>query len=138
MPRLSFITPAALTLLALLPLLWALTFLAPRRVTPWRRWLGLLLRSAILIALVFGIAGAQLVRPVRTLTTVFLLDASDSVAPMRSTSKLAGPVRATMSSRRTEVLMVEATNWSSSSLQAGPKAAPTSSRLLILRWMSAP
>ena len=81
MPRLSFITPAALALLALLPILWALTFLAPRRVAPWRRWLGLLIRSAMLVALVLGLAGAQLVRPVSALTTVFLIDASDSVAP---------------------------------------------------------
>jgi Mg-chelatase subunit ChlD len=81
MPRLSFITPAALALLALLPILWALTLIAPRRVALWRRWLGLLIRSVILVALVFGLAGAQLVRPVRALTTVFLVDASDSVAP---------------------------------------------------------
>jgi hypothetical protein len=79
MPHLSFITPEALALLALLPLLWALAFLAPRRVAPWRRWLGLLLRTIMLVALVLGIAGAQLVRPVRMLTTVFLLDASDSI-----------------------------------------------------------
>ncbi|MBK9713679.1 MAG: VWA domain-containing protein [Kouleothrix sp.] len=81
MPHLSFISPAALALLALLPFLWALTLLAPRRIAPWRLWLSLALRSIILLALVCGLAGAQLVRPVRTLTTVFLIDASDSVAP---------------------------------------------------------
>jgi uncharacterized membrane protein len=81
MPRLTFITPAALALLALLPLVWALALLTPRRIAPWRFWLGLLLRSVAVAALALGIAGAQLVQPVRTLTTVFLVDGSDSVAP---------------------------------------------------------
>jgi len=36
MPRLTFITPAALVLLALLPLMWAFALLTPRRVVPWR------------------------------------------------------------------------------------------------------
>jgi Mg-chelatase subunit ChlD len=77
----SFITPAALALLALLPILWAFTLLTPRRVAPWRFWASLLIRTALLIALVLALAGAQLVRPARSLTTVFLIDASDSVAP---------------------------------------------------------
>ena len=59
MPHLSFISPAALALLALLPFLWALTLLAPRRIAPWRLWLSLALRSIILLALVCGLAGAK-------------------------------------------------------------------------------
>jgi uncharacterized membrane protein len=81
MPRLTFITPAALALLALLPLMWAFALLTPRRLARWRFWLGLALRSLILCALVLGIAGTQLVQPVNSLTTVFLIDSSDSVAP---------------------------------------------------------
>jgi Mg-chelatase subunit ChlD len=81
MPRLTFITPAALLLLALLPLMWAFALLTPRRVVAWRFWLGLALRSVMLAALMLGLAGAQLVQPVSTLTTIFLIDASDSVAP---------------------------------------------------------
>jgi uncharacterized membrane protein len=81
MPRLTFITPVALTLLALLPLVWAIALLTPRRVALWRFWLGLLLRSAMLVALVLSLAGAQLVQPVSSLTTIFLIDSSDSVKP---------------------------------------------------------
>jgi Mg-chelatase subunit ChlD len=81
MLRLTFITPVALVLLALLPLMWAFALWTPRRVTPWRFWLGLALRSLMLAALVLGIAGTQLIQPVSTLTTVFLIDNSDSVAP---------------------------------------------------------
>src|SRR5689334_7371948 len=81
MPRLTFITPAALALLALLLLMWAFALLTPRRLARWRFWVGLALRSVMLCALVLGIAGTQLVQPVNTLTTVFLIDSSDSVAP---------------------------------------------------------
>lgn len=81
MLRLSFITPAALALLGLLPILWWLAFVAPRRLAPWRLWAGLLLRSVVLAALTLALAGAQLVRPVPELATVFLIDASDSIAP---------------------------------------------------------
>src|SRR3954453_11939002 len=81
MPRLTFITPAALALLVLLPLMWAFALWTPRRSAPWRFWLELGLRSVILAALVLGLAGAQLVQPVSTLTTIFLIDESDSVAP---------------------------------------------------------
>ncbi|GAB4211154.1 MAG: VWA domain-containing protein [Roseiflexaceae bacterium] len=81
MPRLSFITPAALTLLGLLPILWWLAFLAPRRLARWRFWIGLLLRTVMLAALVLALAGAQIVTPVRDLSVVFLIDSSDSIAP---------------------------------------------------------
>ncbi|MEN9937767.1 MAG: hypothetical protein RLZZ387_4346 [Chloroflexota bacterium] len=81
MVSISFITPVALLLLLLLPALWALALVAPRRLSRWRFWSSLLVRTAILAALVLSLAGAQLVRPVRELTTVFLVDASDSIAP---------------------------------------------------------
>lgn len=81
MLRLSFITPLALGLLVLLPALWAFALLTPRRLGPWRFWGGLALRTIILAALVLSLAGAQVVRPVRELTTVFLVDVSDSIAP---------------------------------------------------------
>ncbi|MGB9751180.1 VWA domain-containing protein [Roseiflexus castenholzii] len=81
MIRLSFITPLALTLLALIPALWALTLLAPRRLAPWRFWSSLVLRSIILLALTLALAGTQIVLPVRELTTVFLVDVSDSMTP---------------------------------------------------------
>lgn len=82
--RLSFIYPAALVLLVLLPLLLAFTF-ATRRAqslrASWRFWALIVLRSVALLALVLALAGTQLVRPVDDLTVVFLIDGSDSVAP---------------------------------------------------------
>ncbi|NJM06901.1 hypothetical protein HC891_13035 [Candidatus Gracilibacteria bacterium] len=80
--RLSFIFPFALTLLALVPLLWAFAFATNavnvRRLGTWR-WPALfVLRSLILLALIFALAGTQIRRPVDMLTTVFLVDGSDS------------------------------------------------------------
>lgn len=80
MPGLSFIFPSALWLLLVLAPLWALTLLAPRRLAPARFWGSLLLRTLAIAGVVLGLAGAQLVRPVGTVTTVFLLDGSDSIA----------------------------------------------------------
>jgi Mg-chelatase subunit ChlD len=80
---LTFITPIALLLLALLPLLWALAWVSPQREARWRFWAVLLTRSVLLCALVFALAGAQLVRSTNELTTVFLVDASDSFAPLQ-------------------------------------------------------
>jgi Mg-chelatase subunit ChlD len=81
MPRLSFIYPEMLWLLLGLAAIVALALLTPRRLEPWRFWTSLGLRTALTLALIFAAAGAQLVLPVRQLTTVFLLDGSDSLAP---------------------------------------------------------
>ncbi len=86
MTAISFLTPAALLLLLLLPLLWALPHLAPRRAAPRRTLASLVVRSLIAVALIGGLAGAQLVREVRDLTTVFVLDASDSLSPTQRVS----------------------------------------------------
>ena len=78
--QLSFIFPTYLWLLLLLPALWALALLAPPRLSRWRLGALTLLRTLAVAALVLGLSGAQLVRPVGAVTTVFLLDGSDSVA----------------------------------------------------------
>ncbi|NTW00024.1 MAG: VWA domain-containing protein [Oscillochloris sp.] len=81
MPHLSFIYPEMLWLLSVLVLIWAVALLVPRRLAAWRFWGGLVMRSIIGASLVLAVAGVQLVLPVDQLTTVFLLDGSDSLAP---------------------------------------------------------
>jgi uncharacterized membrane protein len=81
MPRLSFIYPEMLWLLAAVAAVWALAFMPPRRLGPGRFWTSLALRTVITLALILSVAGAQLVLPVERLTTVFLLDGSDSLPP---------------------------------------------------------
>ena len=73
---------APLALLLLVPALGFTILLhlgARRRLGAGRRRLGLLVRSALLGALVLALAGFQLVLPVDRLATVFVLDLSDSV-----------------------------------------------------------
>ncbi|MFV9504076.1 MAG: VWA domain-containing protein [Oscillochloridaceae bacterium umkhey_bin13] len=81
MPRLSFIYPELLWFLPLVGVILGLSLLMPRRLAPWRFWASLGVRTFIALALILAIAGVQLVLPVNNLTTVFLLDGSDSVPP---------------------------------------------------------
>src|SRR5919204_1702894 len=76
----TFDTPLALLLLppALLFTI-ALHAGARRRLGAWRRGAALVIRTALLAALVLALAGFQLVLPVDRLATVFVVDLSDSV-----------------------------------------------------------
>jgi len=71
-----------LALLLLIPTL-GLTFVlyagARRRTGRWRRRIGLLVRTALVTALVLALAGFRLVLPIDRLATVFVVDLSDSV-----------------------------------------------------------
>lgn len=81
MLRLSFIYPGALWLLLILVPLWTLALLVPRRLSALRFWSSLGVRTALILALVLSLAGTQLVYGVDNLTTVFLIDSSDSISP---------------------------------------------------------
>ncbi|MEZ4640071.1 MAG: hypothetical protein R2856_34795 [Caldilineaceae bacterium] len=76
---LTFIYPTALWLLLLVPAMIGLALLGDRRPTRARFWSGLALRSLLMTALILALAGVQLRLPSDTLTTVFVLDVSDSV-----------------------------------------------------------
>ncbi len=79
--RIGFLFPAALWLLLLLVPLWALARAVPRGRAPRGLWANLIIRSALLLALVLALAGARAVRDTDALTTVFLVDRSESIAP---------------------------------------------------------
>ena len=79
--RLSFLYPNALWLLLLIPLTVVTAFVGRRRLPPVRHGISLLLRTLILLLVILSLAGAQLVHPIDELTTVFVVDVSDSVAP---------------------------------------------------------
>ncbi len=81
MVYISFIYPEALALLLVLVPLIAITLMPPHRLTPLRRWMSLALRVGLMLALILSIAGTQLVFPVDRLTTIFVLDSSDSLSP---------------------------------------------------------
>lgn len=76
----GFDAPLALLLLVpALGLTLALHLASRRGVGVGRRRLALVVRSLLLVALVFALAGVRLVLPVDRLATVFVVDLSDSV-----------------------------------------------------------
>ncbi|WP_322488949.1 VWA domain-containing protein [Chloroflexus sp.] len=90
---LSVIEPAALWLFALaIPLLWFMWLGRAdlrRRLGRARMLTLVVVRLALLTALVLALAGLQVGRPVQATATVFLIDASDSVAPAQRAAALA-------------------------------------------------
>jgi Mg-chelatase subunit ChlD len=75
----AFVYPQYLWLLLLIPLTIGLALLGRRGSTRLRAWLGLSLRGLLLALIVLALAGIQLRLNSDTLTTVFLLDVSDSI-----------------------------------------------------------
>jgi uncharacterized membrane protein len=78
--RFQFTHPYYLLLLAP-SLAWVIWFAwkTDVQVSPWRRWTALGIRSLVLTALVFTIAGLQWLLPVEGMNVFFALDRSDSV-----------------------------------------------------------
>jgi uncharacterized membrane protein len=69
-------------LLLLIPALaWVFWFALKSdvQVSSWRRWLALGIRTVVLFAIVFAIAGWQWMRPQEGMNVFFLLDRSDSI-----------------------------------------------------------
>lgn len=89
----SFIYPQFLWLLILLPITVFLALLGPRRPNISRFWFGLVLRSVLLTATILAVAGIQLQLPTDLLTTVFVLDVSDSI-PEEEQSRAENLIRA--------------------------------------------
>ncbi len=79
--RISFIYPIYLWLLILLPFAASLGWFAWRRSGSTRLWLSLALRLILMAAIIFALAGLQIRFRTNMLTTVFILDASDSIPP---------------------------------------------------------
>jgi uncharacterized membrane protein len=77
---LSFLYPTTLYALILIPALLALPFVGSRlRGRPMQFWTTLALRALVLLALILGLAGTQVVQAVNDTTVVFVVDHSDSV-----------------------------------------------------------
>ncbi|MCB2180119.1 VWA domain-containing protein [bacterium] len=75
----SFIFPSTLWLLLLIPITIGLALAGPRRPNKQRFYTGLVLRSFLLLSLILAIAGFQIHLKTDVLTTIFLLDVSDSI-----------------------------------------------------------
>ena len=68
-----------LALLALLPVLWALSYRGLSGLGPWRRIWALALRSLVFAAIVFALADTQYRKKSDRLTVIYLLDQSLSI-----------------------------------------------------------
>jgi len=77
----SFIYPNLLWLLILIPVMIGLSVYGPRRLDKPRFLASLILRSLIFLILILAVAGFQIHLSTDTLTTIFILDASDSIPP---------------------------------------------------------
>ncbi len=79
--QLAFDRPWYLLLLAVLPILWWFSYRSLAGLGRVRRWMAILLRSAVLTALICALAEMQWVRKTDRLTVFYLLDQSMSIAP---------------------------------------------------------
>ena len=81
------ITPLALILLISLPIIW--TIGRPRFAFRKRRdWVSLILRTVIMLLLIFALAGLQIEQAVDKLAVVFLVDVSDSMGGTTQAAQL--------------------------------------------------
>jgi Mg-chelatase subunit ChlD/uncharacterized membrane protein len=81
--HLVFVAPAYLALLALAPVVWWVSYRRLAALGPWRRWVALFLRGAVLTLVVLALAEAQIVRTSDRLTVIYLLDQSLSIPAER-------------------------------------------------------
>lgn len=75
----SFEYPWFLLLLLLIPMLWVVSFSPLASLGPGRRMAALGFRSTVLLLIVFALAGIQWVWISDKVTTIYLLDQSDSI-----------------------------------------------------------
>lgn len=76
---LRFETPGYLALLAVIPLLVALSFRSLAGLGPVRRWLAIGVRCLVVLLMTLALSGAQWPEKIDDLTVVFLLDRSKSI-----------------------------------------------------------
>jgi len=76
---LRFESPGYLALLAVIPILIALSFRSLAGLGPWRRGFAIVARCLVVLLMVAALAGAQRTQPIRDLSVIFLMDRSKSV-----------------------------------------------------------
>ncbi len=86
--QLSFDQPIYLYLGLLLPFFWWLSFRSMRALSGPRRLAAILIRTVVLLAIVFAIAGVQLVWTTERVTVMYLLDQSESIPASRRAQML--------------------------------------------------
>ncbi len=80
----TFDRPAYLLLLVLVPVVWIVGRKSLAALGPLRRYAALVLRTAVVVLLVLGVAEIQWVQTSRRLTVFYLLDQSLSIPAPRA------------------------------------------------------
>ncbi len=97
--RIAFETPWYLVLLALLPVLWVVSYRSLAGLGKVRRLLALTLRTMLVLLIVVSLAEVQLVRDSDRLTVIYLLDQSLSI-PDQQRDRMAEYVNAAIEMHR--------------------------------------
>lgn len=77
--EIGFQYPWALLLLLLIPIVWWIGMKSLAGLGPWRQFFALLFRTAVMLLVIFAIAGVQWIWSSQKLTVIYLLDQSDSI-----------------------------------------------------------
>jgi len=77
--EIGFQYPWYLLLLLLIPMVWWLGLKSLAGLGPWRRAIAIVLRTAVMLLVIFAIAGVQWIWSSEKLTVIYLLDQSDSI-----------------------------------------------------------
>ena len=77
--EIGFQYPWYLLLLLLIPIVWWLGLKSLAGLGPWRRGIAIVLRTAVMLLVIFAIAGVQWIWSSEKLTVIYLLDQSDSI-----------------------------------------------------------
>jgi uncharacterized membrane protein len=77
--EIGFQYPWFLILLLFVPLVWWLGLKSLAGLGPWRRFFAMALRTAVMLLVIFAIAGIQWIWSSEKLTVIYLLDQSDSI-----------------------------------------------------------
>ena len=77
--EIGFQYPWYLLLLSLIPLVWWLGLKSLAGLGPWRRSIAIALRTAVMLLVIFAVAGIQWIWSSEKLTVIYLLDQSDSI-----------------------------------------------------------
>jgi uncharacterized membrane protein len=98
--EIGFQYPSMLVLLVLIPITWWIGAQSLAGLGPVRRWLALILRSLVLLLIVFAIAGVQWIWSSERQTVIYLLDQSDSIPVAKRQLMLRYAIESVKSHRR--------------------------------------
>jgi uncharacterized membrane protein len=100
--EIGFQYPWFLLLSFLIPLVWWLGLKSLAGLGPWRQFFALLFRTAVMLLVIFAIAGVQWIWSSNKLTVIYLLDQSDSIPAAKRQLMFEYAIESVKSHRRSD------------------------------------